>query len=97
METRRVPQRKDSSSVKYLILALSNKRVSDIIAGIFVQKLNPILQSLSEVLEKNKTLEKDVSKILFGGGNLKVVDSQLVRIGMGPKYFTVSFSTQGQF
>jgi len=63
METRRVPQRKDSSSVEDLILALSDKRVSDIIAGIFEQKLNPILQSLSEVLEKNKTLEKDVSKL----------------------------------
>ena len=63
METRRVPQRKDSSSVEDLILALSDKRVSDIIAGIFEQKLNPILQSLSEVLEKNKSLEKDVSKL----------------------------------
>lgn len=63
METRRVPQRKDSSSVEDLILALSDKRVSDIIAGIFEQKLNPILQSLSEVHEKNKTLEKDVSKL----------------------------------
>ena len=63
METRKVPHRKDSSSVEDLILALSDKRVSDIIAGIFEQKLNPILQSLSEVLEKNKTLEKDVSKL----------------------------------
>ena len=81
METRQTGKRTSDSTtttVEDLIRALSDKRVMDLLANIFEKQLNPILQSVKEVIEKNQKLEDDVCKLR---GELEAANEKNKRSG----------------